>query len=316
MNMFIIEKSYVIKKIKSVADGWKMYPQDKKEKEIFISKQYYAGRMPFKFPWQTFNLDIVSVWRPRDEIGFIISAALNGNKLFEVPKEEYPADVKKRVDAGEELNKSQQEHIDFVNKTIISALDSLLPTLPEYKFTDLNVDLRFYLNLHSVKGEKTSEYQQRLRLMIILCIIAERIYKRHVNMNDCLNASLASIKFSLGGPGYADWNMSFDPDCLAMQTFWEVDDLLNEMLPQINDIWLRQYLNYVVRDILRLFANDYYLICKGKLDPFEHFHEEYSDEKVFRYNVAKMQMPKFKSFILPKVFSDDEIYSFKCMYNL
>ena len=29
--MFIIEKSYVIKKIKSVADGWKLYPQDKKK---------------------------------------------------------------------------------------------------------------------------------------------------------------------------------------------------------------------------------------------------------------------------------------------
>lgn len=141
---------------------------------------------------------------------------LNGKKLFEVPNEEYPADVKKRVDVGEELNKSQQEHIDFVNKAIISALDSLLPNLPEHKFTDLNVDFRFYLNLHSVKGEKTSEYRQRLRLMIILCKIAERIYKHHVNMNDCLNVSLASIKFSLGGPGYADWKMSFDSECLAM----------------------------------------------------------------------------------------------------
>lgn len=84
------------------------------------------------------------------------------------------------------------------------------------------------------------------------------------------------------------------------QTFWEVDDLLNEMLPQINSIWLRQYLNYVVRDIVRLFAKDYYLICKGKLNPFEHFHEKYSDEKVFRYNVQKMQMPKFKSLFCPK----------------
>ena len=47
MNIFIIDKSYVIKKIKSVAGGWKLYPQDKNEKEIFISKQYYAGKMPF-----------------------------------------------------------------------------------------------------------------------------------------------------------------------------------------------------------------------------------------------------------------------------
>ena len=84
------------------------------------------------------------------------------------------------------------------------------------------------------------------------------------------------------------------------QTFWEVDDLLNEMLPQINSIWLRQYLNYVVRDIVRLFAKVYYLICKGKLNPFEHFHEKYSDEKVFRYNVQKMQMPKFKLLFCPK----------------
>ena len=33
MNIFIIDKSYVIKKIKSVAGGWKLYPQDKNEKE-------------------------------------------------------------------------------------------------------------------------------------------------------------------------------------------------------------------------------------------------------------------------------------------
>ena len=53
MNIFIIDKSYAIKKIKSVAGGWKLYPLDKNEKEIFISKQYYAGKMPFMFPWQT-----------------------------------------------------------------------------------------------------------------------------------------------------------------------------------------------------------------------------------------------------------------------
>ena len=43
MNIFIIEKSYVIKKIKSVADGWKLYPQDKKK---FLSA---SNTMPVKF---------------------------------------------------------------------------------------------------------------------------------------------------------------------------------------------------------------------------------------------------------------------------
>ena len=97
MNIFIIEKSYMIKKIKSVAGGWKLYPKDKNEKEIFISKQYYVGKMPFMFPWQTFKLDIVYVWGSKNnEIGFITSAVLNGNKLFEVPKKEYPANIKKQ----------------------------------------------------------------------------------------------------------------------------------------------------------------------------------------------------------------------------
>ncbi len=318
MNIFIIDKSYMIKKIKSVADGWKLYPQDKNEKEIFISKQYYAGKMPFMFPWQTFKLDIVYVWGSKNnEIGFITSAVLNGNKLFEVPKKEYPAHIKKKVDAGDEINSKQQEHMDTVNKAVISALDSFLPTIMlYYGCTGLNVDLRCYIGLHIFKGEKTPEYEQRLKLMMILCRIAERIYKRHVNMDDCLNVGLSAIKFGLPGPWYGDENMPLDKESPAMQMFWEVDDLLNEYLPPKMNILLRQYLNYVVRDILRVFAQDYNLICKGKLDPFEHFHEEYSDEKVFRLNIEKMQMPKYTSFILPKVFSDVEIYSFTRDYNL
>ena len=153
MNIFIIEKSYMIKKIKSVAGGWKLYPQDKNEKEIFISKQYYAGKMPFMFPWQTFKLDIVYIWGSKNnEIGFITSAVLNGNKLFEVPKKEYPANIKKKVDAGDKLNNEQQEHIDTVNKAVISALDSFLPTIMlYYGCTGLNVDLRCYLGLHIFK---------------------------------------------------------------------------------------------------------------------------------------------------------------------
>ena len=135
-------------------------------------------------------------------------------------------------------------------------------------------------------------------------------------MDDCLNVGLSAIKFGLPGPWYGDENMPLDKESPAMQMFWEVDDLLNEYLPPKMNILLRQYLNYVVRDILRVFAQDYNLICKGKLDPFEHFHEEYSDEKVFRLNIEKMQMPKYTSFILPKVFSDVEIYNFIRSYNL
>lgn len=325
MNMFIIEKSYVIKKIKSVADGWKLYPQDKKEKEIFISKQYYAGKMPFKFPWQTFKLDIVYVWGSKDEeIGFITSAVLDGNKLFEVPKEDYPEDVKKRIDIGEELNRKKQEHIDTVNKVVISELALYLPLVLvdeanlnlENRISKLNVDLRFYLKLHYFKGEKTPEYRQRVKLMIMLCSIAERMYKRHVNMDDCINVGLSAIGFDLFSIGYTEDDMFFTKESPAMQTYFEVDELLTEMLPPIENMRLRKYLNYVARDILRVFAQDYSLIYKGKLDPFEFFHEEYSDEKVFRLNIEKMQMPKFKSFILPKVFSDDEISTFKYNYNL
>ena len=43
MNMFIIEKSYVMKKNNSEADGWKLY---KKNKKKFLSA---SNTMPVKF---------------------------------------------------------------------------------------------------------------------------------------------------------------------------------------------------------------------------------------------------------------------------
>ena len=316
----IMQKSYEIKKIKSVANGWKLYPQDKNEKEIFISKQDYGGKIPFKLPWQTYKLDIAYV----DFIPiFIISATLNGNKLFEIPKEDYPENVKTKIALEEEILQQKQEKKEKLNNEIISALKAYLPSVPvtksvtdlEDKISKLNVDLRFYLKLHLFMGDAKPEYRQRLELMVVLCSIANRLHKRRISKNDYSNASYISGLFNL----YKETRPHYSTDNIFLvksdttpyiRTYFETETLLKEMLPPIENEQLRKYLNYVARDVLRVFACDYAKIYERKIvGQWRIFNPSISDEAAFRY--TEMQMPKYTSFVLPKVFSDKEIDYFK-----
>lgn len=324
MSTIFMQKSYEIKKIKSVANGWKLYPQNKNEKEIFISKQYYHGKMPFTLPWQTRKLDIVYV----DFIPiFIISATLNGNKLFEISNENYPDNVKTKIALEEKILRQQQEEEEKLHREILSALEAYLPSVPitksvtdlEDNISKLNVDLRFYLKLHLFIGEEKTEYRQRLELMVVLCSIANRLHKRRISKNDYSNASYISGLFNL----YKETRPHYSTDNIFLvksdttpyiKTYFEAETLLKEMLPPIENEPLRKYLNYVARDILRIFACDYAKIYENKIvGQWRIFDPSISDEAAFRY--TKMQMPKYTSFVLPKVFSDKEIDYFKYTYG-
>lgn len=329
MNIFMRKESLLVKKIERKTDGWNLYPLDKNQKPVFISNKNYVGKMPpfFKWPWQKAELLITRVG------DFQISATLNDVTLFEIPEENYPEEIRKELERGEKLLAAAEAYEEAENNKIKKALTEYLPLLPpnpdwENDFSRFKICLRAYLKLHCFKGQPGPEHDQRVNLMAQLCQIAQRIYTRHINENEFFGTINGQLKygFRIWGSVYPHYSMDVksieeavndkSKTDTTLEEYYEADKLLTETLPPIQNDLLRRYLNYVIRDVLSVFAND-----------FSYFHCHLSkhgwsgkrlltDEEEYTFQYKKMKMLKYTSFILPEQFSDQSIASFINNYNL
>ncbi len=325
MNNFIKEKSCLIKKIESTADGWILHPVNKDEKSIFISQKNYTGKMPpfFKWPWQDIKLDMTYIE------DFQVSVSLNGNKLFEIPETDFPQSIKDYLSYMEGYEKEIEKAEEERQKEIKQALEKYFPSISipqdiEKEISALAIPLRTYLQLHLFMGEDINYRKQRIALTLKLCEIAVRIYKRHVPETDILGTLDGAIRyrFTTIFPHYGHDVKKIEKSCQddAMRKslfadYYEVNRALKEFLPPVGNNLLNNYLNYTVRRILCIFSYDTdYLECHHIKDAWGN--RILSDEMDYKRNYKEMKMPQFQSLILPEKFSDEQIADFIKNYSL
>lgn len=321
MNIFIQSEELVIRRIETNSDGWLLYPQ-KEEKPRQISRKYYQGKMPpvFKWPWQTSKLKITSV------DGFILSAVLDDVELFKLKEQDYPPQIKKSLAKGEKLWKRFEASQKRVHNEINEALKAYLPSVPldpelEDKISTLNICLRVYLKANFLLGGYSPEDRQRLNLMFLLIGIVQRVYERHINAEEWLATTLARIVFNDPYPHYTIKAAEIEAACkqeetkLVLRLYYEIERLFSERLPSLEDGLLRRYLNYVVQELLSLFADDY---AELQLNLCKDFHgrRTFSDEEEYRMQYQKMNLPGYACMVLPQIVPAPEFAKFVREYSL
>ena len=328
MNIFMEQKSCLVKKIKQTDNGWNLYPVDEEEKPIFISRDNYSGNMPpfFKWPWQQVRLKITQIQ------DFQVSASIDDIMLFEIQEKNYPEEIKKRLSYGEKLQKDYEEEQNKANEAILKALNEYLQTWPqnqhlESQISELKICFRPYLQLHLFKGPSTPEYVQRVNLMAKLCEIAQRIYYRHFDEKGLLGTASAYLKYGtpVFGEPFPHYSLRAeevkqavkDPHTtdVTLADYYEVDRLLTEVLPPIEDELLQRYLNYTVRDVLRYYARDLHKLSANYLtDAWDK--RICLDEQEYQRQFKSMELLKYHSLILPEHFSDQNLQDFIGYYTL
>lgn len=328
MNIFMEKKSCLVKKIKQTDNGWNLYPVDKDEKPIFISRDNYSGNMPpfFKWPWQQVRLKITQIQ------DFQVSASIDDIKLFEISEKDYPEEIKKRLRYGEKLQKDYEEEQNKANDAILKALNEYLQTWPqnqhlESQISELKICFRPYLQLHLFKGPSTPEYVQRVNLMAKLCEIAQRIYYRHFDEKGLFGTASAYLKYGtpVFGEPFPHYSLRAeevkqavkDPHTtdVTLADYYEVDRLLTEVLPPIEDELLQRYLNYTVRDVLRYYAKDLNELSSHYLTD-AWGNRICTNEREYQHQFQNMELLTYHSLILPEHFSDQNIQDFIGYYTL
>lgn len=329
MNIFMRKETFLIKRIEKVISGWNLYPVEKNNQPVFISKDNYSGKMPpfFKWPRQKVKLEITRI---QDNM---LSAVLNGIKLFEIAEADYPPEVKKILQKGEKLEQEADAAIKAQDNAIKAALSEYLLTVPlnpglEDEISKFHICLRAYLKLHLFKGASTKDYLRRLNLMALIFEIARRIYCRHVDERDFLGITMGELRFGmhLFGEVYPSYRIDVkeienavkdkSKTDVSLADYYEAEKLIAQMLPETANTLLLRYLNYVVRDVLSVFSGDYSEFdCKLLKDGWTG-RRICTNEQDYKYQYKNMKMLKYSSFILPDVIPDKAIDSFIQNYNL
>ena len=329
MNIFIDKETFFIRKIEKAGDGWILHPVEKDKDAVFISREFYSGKMPpfFRWPWQKLKLEITK------SDGFLISAKLNEVLLFEISEDDYPPEVKAKVEKGRKLMQKMKEEAEKEDAEIKAALAEYLqkftpgPNL-EDEMASLHICFRAYLKLHFFCGEQNEDYRRRIALMLLLCRVAERFCKRRLDLSSAMNVALfewgfvlsCSFYFNLLGGYRTDVrefeksNDSTDVKKLFSE-YYELEQLVEESFPMTENVLLKRYLVYAAHKIVIDFLNDCGMFLANQSTTLLG-KRLLTDNEDYRRSVQKMRLLKFKSFILPEVFPEEKIKDFVYSYNI
>ena len=307
-NIFIKQTKVKVKKVTEISDGWLLYPIDDADEPVFISNQYYVGKMPpfFRFPWQKFTLLFTSI------DNFILSAQINNKILFTMSEDNLPPNVKSKLNAGRKIAQEIKEQNDEIDNKIKIALEEYLSvievkSLLEDEMKDLHICFRAYLKLHWQKGKICSASKERLSLAIFLCQAAQKMCQRHFALDSCI---VLFLPFTTSARFQDDYRMDIEAlskinsDMVnVFSDYYEIDELLSYFLPKVENRLLKRYLVYVVENLCSLFIYDYsgfmskvnYSIMTGQ--------RTNTDLEVYR-SCKNIKMPYFSNFILPDKFDE------------
>ena len=321
MNIFIKESYFFIQKIKSTSDGWMLY--SKSHKPVFISKKNYTGKMPssFKLLWQSVFFEYQYI----DD--FIIFARLNHTTLFKVPESEYPEHIKKKLEQGEHLWNEYYKNASEKYKEIRKALQSYLLTIPlandwEEQCSKLPICLRAYLQYQWYMKPSTPELLQKINLMLRIFQLVEIINKRHSHKEQFW------VLHELKRCGSVIWGCYIDIDTQekaialkdgkhsSLRLHREVENLITTNLPPVQNKWLCNYLNFLIRDILNI-----YLLDQGYLSIYRQrdgWSGRYllTDEEEYKRQYEDMKLLQYKSFIFSEEIPVSELKVFLENYSL
>ena len=318
--MILIEKKFRIKKITKNGDVWELFPKEGGE-PVRLSTNLVYGDLPprRKWPWECHELTIKTV-----SYKYPVYAEMDGRVLFDIPEDKYPEEVKQEVRRIEKIQMDYAEYQKQYAETINAQLHDFLPKVKpiadlEEEIDKLPICWRAYLKMHLMMQYESEEARQRLFLTYYLVKIADRLYRRHTDLDAPLSVVFRSVEFSL--------NKQFS-DCLTQElakefekdadystkyvVFKEVKLELERVLPPAPQS-LNWYLNQTVHRLLAAYADDYAnLVCERPRDLWGDTIN--TDNEAYRYLCSKMKLPRLSTLIIEKSFSDAELENFNFIY--
>ena len=322
-NVFIKKTCFRVRKIKKCPEGWVLgsargNKETDEDRVVFISNKYYAGKMPpfFRWPWQKLYLEFAQVY------GFICSAKINDKVLFEISRADFPPDIKAKLEEDEKKLQKTKAFYEQMDNDIKAALAEYLPKIPvnplfEDEMADLHVCFRAYLKLHWQKSKQIPDFKQRLSLATSLCKAAQRICKRHFDFSTSLSIVFMLLKAPLFfHPSYRT-DIKFleeqNPDAAKslFATYYEIDEMLDALLPKVENESLKRYLIYVVEKLCLIFISDYVEFARNN-----NHNQLDSDTQIYRNCCSDVKLPYFSNFILPDTFAKNETETFFQTHSL
>ncbi len=255
----LIEKQhYVVNRIEEYPDFWRLYSADK-SKIIIIYKRYYSGKMPpfFRWPRQKMKLDVSRI------CGFMISASLDGNVLFEVAEADYPLKVKEEIKEAREIHKSNEAFKAKKEKEIEKLLVPYLLSFPaswgiESEMFSLPFGLRAYLKSRLHLSPPTEDTLRCVNLMYHLCGVVNTWCSRHLRVDEILGMKISNLDLYIRSAMFNFYdeveplrkyaNTSLEGRSLFVK-YDEIKQLISSTLPPISEPKLLDYLIWLVQDI-------------------------------------------------------------------
>lgn len=315
--MIFKEQSFPIKKIKETEKDWLLFVKGD-DKPLILPKERVYGNLPpvWKFPWQCHTLNVKTI------ASYAVYAEMDGLVLFNLPEKDYPEQIKKEAarlrKIEQEYARAQQEYADSLKAQLAEYLPQVPPVKElEDNIFELPICWQLYLKMLLPMQYRAAESQQRLYLMYWLVSIVNRLYKRHVDTESILDVGWASINFMVHNWTADDLNdvlvdeIENNPehrDSEAFAFYFEARAELRRVLPQAPQRLEIELIKILCR-LLKDYAEDLALLQRRR--PYTLFGQTTTtDKESYRWLRQEMKLPKFKSLIIEKEFSDQEIEQF------
>lgn len=331
---FTKKSGFSIRRIKKTEGGWNFYPVGSKE-PIFVpwfgkKISFLCRRLGCTLELETFKGENV------------ISVTIDGETVFKLEEKDYPDELKENLAYLRKLEQQDEAEKQVYDKELVADLKAYLELISENlhledEISELLLPLRVYLRLHLYQGtrpedpEERLDFKRRLSLMLILSQVAQRVFLRHMdkkNKDSPLNLDILFGPLLFGSvigstdvfPDYR-YDMGTMEESVGVEkahqawfAYYETKELLEVEFPSCQPN-VREYLNYVVRQLLYLLAEDWYDLHFYAAKNFRG-NRVFSDEAEYRSRYDKKKLPYYTNFILPEKIPSDRIEWFFNYYAL
>lgn len=329
---FTKKETFSIRCIEKAEGGWNFYPVDSKE-PIFVP--WFGKKISFARRHSRCTLELETFKGEN-----VISVVIDGETVFKLEEKDYPDELKENLAYLRKLEQQDEAEKKAYDKQLVPDLVTYLKSIPENlhledEISKLSLPLRVYLRLHLFQGtcpedpEGRLDFKRRLSLMLVLSQIAQRIYRRHIDekkKNDRFSLEFVAAPLLFGSskdsifPDYRfdmrgmEESVGVEKSHQTWFVYYETKELLEKELPSCQPN-VREYLNYVVRHLLFLLAEDW-------KDLVLHFARDFrgnrfrSDEEEYLSRYDEKKLPNYTNFILPEEIPSDRIKYFFGRYTL
>lgn len=320
-----VERRHQISRFRQTDNEYILSTQDGSF-EFHLDKGLYNGKMPpkFRWLWQRQELEL-KLFQIND---FVVSAELDGVKLFEISKEDFPERIKQFIQKlcrfEEKMMQSALEDRRKREDKLNQILQVYISNFPvnkslEEEASSLPVCLRTYFKLHLLKGKRTEDRRSRLSLMFEILKVVDLWYRRYKRGGTfgVVQTSFRFIHIPLDGLDNIEAYKKVVPQEYQhlFHDYDEVREIISERFPPIDDYMVRDYLIRTVQKIAIDYSSDCLTLEVNQIKD-AWGHRINSDEEDYRRSYKKMKMLSHSNFILPENFDEEQKECFFSRYNL